>query len=369
MRLLISGGGTGGHVYPALTVAQAVQSQGIEKRERVELLYVGRTASVEERLATRAQVAFQSIQVGGVRGLAPWTAARNLWHVYQSIGRVRAMIRSFKPTAMFATGGFVSVPVIWAGAVEHIPSVIYLPDLEPGWAIRTTARWTTHIAVSFPEVEKHFTRGKVVVTGYPVRSEFFNIDKRNARTKFNLDPALQTVTIFGGSTGAHHINQAAVANLVTLTQTAQVILITGHNDETWVKEEAARLPGDLRTRIGVFGYLDEDLPHALAAADIVVARAGAATLGEFPALSLPAILVPYPYAGKHQERNAQFLVARGAAVRVDDAALTSDLVPTLKKLLDAPGRLESMSVAMHALAQPRAGSNIATLLYSIEARV
>ncbi len=320
-------------------------------------------------MATRAQVAFQSIQVGAVRGLAPWTAARNLWHVYQSIGRVRAMIRSFKPTAVFATGGFVSTPVIWAGAVEHIPSVIYLPDLEPGWAIRSTAGWASRVAVSFPEVEKHFARGKVVVTGYPVRSEFFNIDKTNARNKFNLDPSTRTVTIFGGSTGAHHINQVAVANLRALAQTAQIILITGHNDETWVKGETTRLPSDLRAGMRIFGYLDEDLPHALAAADVVVARAGAATLGEFPALGLPAILVPYPYAGKHQERNAQFLVAHGAADRVEDAALKDGLVPALKKLLDAPERLKRMGGAMRSLAQPRAASNIAALLYSIEARV
>ena len=104
-------------------------------------------------MARRAQIPFQAIQVGGVRGLAPWTATRNLWRGFRSVGRVRAVIRSFKPTAIFATGGYVSAPVIWAGAAEHIPSVIYLPDLEPGWAIRAAAHWATRVAVSFPEVE------------------------------------------------------------------------------------------------------------------------------------------------------------------------------------------------------------------------
>ena len=355
-------------MYPALTVAAAIQSQAAEKRERVELLYIGRTASVEERLATRAQIPFQPMEVGGVRGLAPWKAARNLWRVYRSVGRVRAMIRSFEPTAIFATGGYVSAPVIWAGALEHIPSVIYLPDLEPGWAIRATARWATRVVVSFPEVERYFARGKAVVTGYPVRAEFFNIHKTSARRKLELDPNARTVTMFGGSTGAHHINQAAVANLTALAQLAQVILITGRNDEAWVNEQVARLPDDLRARLCIFGYLDEDLPHALAAADVVVARAGAATLGEFPALGLPAILVPYPYAGKHQERNAEFLVARGTAIQVDDAALSDALIPTLKKLFDTPAQLKAMSDAMRSLAQPRAASNIAALLYSMEVR-
>ncbi|HEX7592798.1 MAG TPA: undecaprenyldiphospho-muramoylpentapeptide beta-N-acetylglucosaminyltransferase [Anaerolineae bacterium] len=367
MRLLISGGGTGGHVYPALTVAASIQSQASAKRDRVELLYVGRADSPEERLARRAQIPFQAIQVGGVRGLAPWTATRNLWRGYRSVGRVRAVIRSFKPSAIFATGGYVSAPVIWAGAAEHVPSVIYLPDLEPGWAIRAAAHWATRVAVSFPEVEKHFARGKVVVTGYPVRTEFFNIDKTSARLRFNLDPNARTVTIFGGSTGAHHINQAAVSNLAELARLAQIVHLTGRNDEVWVNEEVSRLPNDLRARVRVFGYLDDELPLALAAADVVVARAGAATLGEFPALGLPAILVPYPYAGRHQERNADFLVARGAAIKLDDAALERELIPTLKNLFGAPAsaKLKTMSDAMRALAQPRAAENIAALLQTL----
>ncbi|MDE3090771.1 MAG: undecaprenyldiphospho-muramoylpentapeptide beta-N-acetylglucosaminyltransferase [Chloroflexota bacterium] len=369
MRLLISGGGTGGHVYPALTVAAAVQKQAAAKRDRVELLYVGRAESVEERLAHRAQIPFQSIETGQVRGMAPWIAARSLWRVVRSIGRARGMIRDFKPDVIFVTGGYVSAPVIWASAVEKIPSVIYLPDLEPGWAIRATSRWATRVAVSFGEVAKHFPHGKAVVTGYPVRAELFQTDKAQAREELHLDPNVRTVAIFGGSTGAHHINQAVVANLVELVRLAQVIHLTGRTDEAWVNDQVARLPQDLSARIRVFGYLDEDLPHALGAADVVVARAGAATLGEFPALGVPAILVPGPYAGMHQERNASFLVKRGGAVKVDDGALSGDLMPILQKLFDSPERLKTMSDAMRALAQPNAAANIAALLETLsEAR-
>jgi UDP-N-acetylglucosamine--N-acetylmuramyl-(pentapeptide) pyrophosphoryl-undecaprenol N-acetylglucosamine transferase len=291
-----------------------------------------------------------------------------LWRAFRSVGRVRAVIRSFKPTVIFATGGYVSAPVIWAGAAERVPSVIYLPDLEPGWAIRAAARWATRVAVSFPEVQNHFARGKTVVTGYPVRAEFFNTNKTIARQKFHLDPTSPTVTIFGGSTGAHHINQSTVDHLAELAQLTQIVILTGRNDEAWVNGEAAKLSDDLRTRVCVFGYLDEDLPDALAAADVVVARAGAATLGEFPALGVPAVLVPYPYAGKHQERNARFLVDRGAAIQIDNAALSDELVLTLKRLFDEPEQLKKMGDTMHALAQPRAAANIAALLYSLEVR-
>jgi UDP-N-acetylglucosamine--N-acetylmuramyl-(pentapeptide) pyrophosphoryl-undecaprenol N-acetylglucosamine transferase len=346
-------------VYPALSAAAVMPAT-------TSFLYLGRANSIEERLAQYAQMRFQPIQAGQVRGLVPWRAAQNLGQVYQTIGRVRAIIRDFQPTAIFVTGGYVSAPVIWAGAAEKIPSVIYLPDLEPGWAIRATARWATRVAVSFVQVEKHFARGKAVTTGYPVRAAFYQTNRVEARKRFHLDPNLRTLAIFGGSSGAHHINKVAVENLVRLTQTAQVILLTGRQDEAWANDAVVQLLPALRARVRVFGYLDEDLPHALAAADLVVARAGAATLGEFPALGLPAILVPYPYAGNHQQQNAEFLARHGGAVIVPDAALETDLLPTIEKIFGAPEQLKAMREAMRGLAQPLAAENIAALLQSLE---
>ena len=347
-------------MYPALTVANA-----IPRRADNAFLYLGRADSVEERLAQRAQIPFQAIATGQVRGKAPWVVVHSLWRMYHSIGDVRALIRRFQPDAIFVTGGYVSAPVIWAGAAEKIPSVIYLPDLEPGWAIRATARWATRVAVSFPQVTRHFEPGKAIVTGYPVRAEFFTADQKRARAKFQLDLNARTVAIFGGSSGAHHINEVVVTNLAELTRRAQVIHLTGRNDETWVADQAARLPDDLRARVRVFGYLDDDLPDALAATDLVVARGGAATLGEFPALGLPAVLVPGPFAGQHQEQNARFLVGRGAAVQVDDAALSRELVPTIQNLFDAPEKLNMMRDAMRALASPNAAQHIVNLLQEL----
>jgi UDP-N-acetylglucosamine--N-acetylmuramyl-(pentapeptide) pyrophosphoryl-undecaprenol N-acetylglucosamine transferase len=354
-------------VYPALTVAEAVQIQAAEKREPVDLLYVGRADSIESRLAQRARVTYEKIEVGGVRGLPPRMALYNFRRAFRSIARVRGLIRSFKPTVVFATGGYVSAPVVWASAAEHIPNVIYLPDLEPGWAIRVSAFWATRVAVSFPEVQKYFATDKTIVTGYPVRPEFFNTSRTSAQQSLQLDPSVPVITILGGSTGAHSINQAVVTHLSELAHFAQVLLIAGRYDEEWVKTEAVRLPAGLSNRVRTYGYLDEDLPRVLAAADVVVARAGAATLGEFPALDLPAVLVPYPHAGKHQERNAQFLCERGAAIQIQNAALGDQLVPTLKRLFDAPEKLTEMRAAMHELARPHAAADIAALLRSLEA--
>jgi UDP-N-acetylglucosamine--N-acetylmuramyl-(pentapeptide) pyrophosphoryl-undecaprenol N-acetylglucosamine transferase len=367
MRLLISGGGTGGHVYPALTVANAIQKRSAAAAAPAAnaFLYLGRANSVEEKLATRGELEFLPIESGQVRGMAPWIVARNLWRMYASTRQVRAIIRQFKPDAIFVTGGYVSAPLIWAGAAERISSIIYLPDLEPGWAIKATARWATRIAVSFPEAARHFAKDKVQVTGYPVRPAFYQADKRAARDKFRLDQETRTIAIFGGSTGAHHINEAVVKNLCGLAKFAQVIHLTGFVDEAWVTSEAGKLPEELKSRVRVFGYLDEELPDALAAADLVVARAGAATLGEFPALGLPAILVPGPFAGKFQEPNARFLVERGAAIRIDDAELSRQLVPTITELFGAPEKLNNMRESMRSIANLDAASNLARLIEQV----
>lgn len=347
-------------MYPALTVVQALRARGDDA-----FIYVGRANSVEEQLAQRAHIPFRAIETGQVRGQAPWTMARSLWRMMQSIGTVRALIREFRPDAIFVTGGYVSAPVIWAGAAEKIPSVIYLPDVEPGWAVRVTARWATRVAVSFPKVSRHFASGKAIVTGYPVRPEFFTTDRTRARAKFQLDPHTCTVAIMGGSTGAHNINRAIVMNYVALAELAQVIHLTGKKDFDWVRREVEQLSQDLEARVRVFDYLDADLPDALAAADVVIARAGAATLGEFPALGLPAILVPGPFAGKHQAQNARFLVERDAAIMLDDATLKQTLIPTLQELFAAPEKLNTMRAAMRALANPNAVKNIVNLLEQV----
>lgn len=347
-------------MYPALTVVRALRARG-----NSAFVYVGRANSVEERLAQRAQIPFRIIESGQVRGQAPWTITRNLLRMMRSIGTVRAVIREFKPDAIFVTGGYVSAPAIWASAAEKIPSVIYLPDLEPGWAVRLTSRWATRVAVSFDDVTRHFAPGKAVVTGYPVRPEFFNTDQTRARAKFHLDPHTRVVAIMGGSTGAHNINRAVVMNYVALAELAQVIHLTGKNDFDWVRREVEQLSQDLEARVRVFDYLDDDLPDALAAADVVIARAGAATLGEFPALGLPAILVPGPFAGKHQAQNARFLVERGAALMLDDATLKQTLIPTLQELFAAPEKLNTMRGAMRALANPNAAQNIVSLLEQV----
>ncbi len=362
---MISGGGTGGHVYPNLAVVEALKKQAAS----CNFLYVGSPGGVEEGIVSRfpqnGELPFTAISTGGLRGLAPWTVARNLFKMMGGLAQSLGIVRDFSPDVVLVTGGYVCAPVATAAWLRRVPLLVLLPDLEPGLAVRALSRLAKRVAVSFPEVAKYFDPGKVVVTGYPVRAEFFTSVRAEARKVFGLEEGLKTVTVFGGSRGAHSINLALSQCLERLLEVCQVIHVCGHLDAEGVMESSPQLPERLRNRYRAYAYLHEEMPSALAAADLAVARAGAATLGEFPALGLPSILVPYPYAGQHQELNADYLVRRGAAVKIADAELGEKLLPTISELLSNEEALAEMSERARGLARPDASQRIAEELQQL----
>ena len=273
----------------------------------------------------------------------------------------------FDPEAIFVTGGYVSVPVVVAGWLRRVPVLIYLPDIEPGLAIRVLSRLARRVAVSVEESRRYFPAHKTMVTGYPVRSELFNVDKGKARKALDLEKGVKTLLVFGGSRGARSINLALSQVLDRLLDVCQIVHICGRLDAQWVEGQRAELPARLRARYRAHAYLHEEMVQALAAADLVVARAGAATLGEFPALGLPSILVPYPYAGRHQELNADYLVSHGAAVKMDNADLEEKLLPTVMALFGDEELLLRMGERAHSLARPEAAQHIAQELWRLGA--
>ena len=368
---MISGGGTGGHVYPILAVAEAFSNfqyfdHAQDRPPTSSFLYVGSRGGVEEgivsRFAQNEGLPFTAISTGGLRGLAPWTVAGHLFKMMAGFAQSLRIVRDFSPDVVLVTGGYVCAPVATAAWLRRVPLLVLLPDLEPGLAVRALSRLAKRVAVSFPEVAGYFDQSKVVTAGYPVRAEFFAADKAEARRAFGLEEGLKTVTVFGGSRGAHSINLAlsqCLERLLGLAPVCQVIHVCGPLDAEWVMENRDQLPEQLRNRYRAYSYLHEEMPSALAAADLAVARAGAATLGEFPALGLPSILVPYPYAGQHQELNADYLVSRGAAVKIADAELGEKLLPTILDLLNDEEALAEMSERARALARPDAAQRIA----------
>jgi UDP-N-acetylglucosamine:LPS N-acetylglucosamine transferase len=368
-------------VYPAFAVAQAIAlTPPTEASPRppteplpVELIFVGGERELDTAMLARSGVDWKHtalIQGGPIHGVNP---ARLLLNVVRlGIGGVQAMglMLRFRPERVLLTGGWAGLPVTLAAWLCGVPIVCFVPDIEPGWALKLAGRLARRVAATTTETAAYFPPGKVVATGYPLRQAVLTARRETALAYFDLDPARRTLLILGGSRGARHINQALLAVLPELLQNDAVQVIHSSGTLDWPSVRAAHeeLPSNAGARYHAFAYLHGEMGLALAAADLVVSRAGGSTLGEFPQFGLPAILVPYPYAWRYQKVNADYLVSRGAAIRLDDVRLSEDLLPTIRRLLDDPVTLRQMAERSRALARPEGAQNIAHLLIELEAR-
>ena len=267
------------------------------------------------------------------------------------------------------------MPVALAAWTLGVPILVYLPDIEPGLAVRFIARLASRVAVTVEDSRAYFPSsfspiggeekgGKVVVTGYPVRSEFYGLDREQGRTALGLMPDELVLLIFGGSRGARSINQAVSKVLRQLLEVTQIIHVSGEMDWSRVKKRREALPAALQDRYHTFPYLHE-MGNALAAADLAVCRAGASTLGELPFFGLPAVLVPYPHTWRYQKVNAAWLVEQGAAVVLEDERLDRELLPTVRQLLMNPQRLARMQEQALSLARRDAATRLASELRSL----
>ena len=355
MRLLICAGGTGGGVYPALAVHEALMSEGAD----VQTLWVGGEGGMEAGLVERAGIPFRAIPAAGVHGVGLRSLPGNLWRLARGTFAARRILREYRPQALLFTGGYVAGPMAVAGA--HLPTLLYVPDIEPGLALKSLARFADRIALTAEESQAYFGKSRrTVVTGYPTRPGLTGWTRSRARKALQLADDSPVLLLLGGSKGARSINRSILANLPALLDLAQVVHITGQLD--W---EETRAAAHASPRYHVFPYLHEQMGAALAAADLAISRAGASTLGEYPLFGLPSILVPYPHAWRYQKVNADHLVRRGAAVLLDDQHLTDELLPTVEVLLKTPARLEEMRRAVKALARPQAAAEIGRLLLEL----
>ncbi len=362
MRLVLSGGGTGGHVYPALAIAQAVRDV-LPGGEDLNVLYVG-AGGQESDIVTRAGFAMEQVSAAPIRGRMPWEMAGNAGKIAAGVRQARKVLSDFHPQVVLSTGGYASFPVAIAARSRGVPLAVYLPDLNPGWSVRAIARLAHKIAVTAVESLRRLPSGRTVVTGYPVREEFWHVDRGGGRQRLGLDPEEKVVFITGASSGAHSINRAVAAQLGGLLELCEVIHLCGRADEAWLTEVRNALPERARGRYHLYGYLHDDYPWAMAAADLAVCRSGASVMGELPAVGLPAILVPYPYAGGHQKLNARYLERNGAAIILDDEDL-DEFLPLVGQLLHDAPRLRAMREASRRLARPHAAARIARILLDL----
>jgi UDP-N-acetylglucosamine--N-acetylmuramyl-(pentapeptide) pyrophosphoryl-undecaprenol N-acetylglucosamine transferase len=355
VNVVLAGGGTGGHVYPGLSVAQALQALAPD----VRLLYAGTGDPEEARIVRAAGLRYAGIPSAGVRARSPIRAARGVATIAAGTLQAGRRLQRFRPRAVFATGGYGSVPVALAAAARRVPLVLFLPDVYPGWAVRLTARLAARLATSTEAALEFLPADKTRVTGYPVRNEFFAIDRHEARARAHLPPRVPVLLVTGGSSGAVALNSAFVRHLPQFTTLAHIVHLTGRRDEARMLAYRERLNEHQRARYRVQAYSD-DMPALMASADLAITRAGASTLGELPAVGLPAVMVPLDLSD--QERNARFLESQGAAIAIDSAEAPARLYAAVHTVLTDPERLAGMRRAMTALARPSAAADIARLV-------
>jgi len=344
-------------VYPALAVHSALAA----KVRDLDTLWVGGEGGMEQALVQRQGIAYQPIPAAGVHGVGLARLPRNLTKVGRGIFASRRILNDFKPDVLFFTGGYVAFPMALAG--RSFPSMLYVPDIEPGLALKSLSRFADVIAVTTGQSQRFFKK-KIVETGYPLRADLARWDRSTAHRYIGIASALPVLLIFGGSQGARSINMAVLDQLRDLLAKFEIIHITGDLDWTLVKHHRDQLPAETAERYHIMPYLHE-MGAALASADLVISRAGASALGEFPVFGLPAMLVPYPHAWRYQKVNADYLAGRGAAVVVEDHNLKNELLETLNVLLENPNKLKAMRAAMFELSHPRAAEKIASGLIEL----
>ncbi len=363
--MILAGGGTGGHVYPGLCVARALEAEVIAAGDTLEMLYIGVRGRVDETIVPSEGIAFRTISAGALRVSSPLTFARNAMRLAWGVAQSTWIVLRFKPNAVFATGGYASVPVGVAARLLRRPLVVYLPDVTPGWAVRLLSRLATKMTTTSERALAYLPAKKTSVVGYPVRDEFWTLDRAAARARLRLPLDGKVLLVTAGSLGARTINAAIWAALPQLLERCDVLHVAGVADEGAANEQRARLTPDQQTRYHVRGYLP-DMPAALIAADLVVARSGASTLGELPAAGTPGVLVPGEYEGWSQAPNAVYLEAEGAAVMLRNSEL-DQLAATVLELLGDDARLASMRAAAKRLARPDAARDLAHVLMEVAA--
>jgi UDP-N-acetylglucosamine--N-acetylmuramyl-(pentapeptide) pyrophosphoryl-undecaprenol N-acetylglucosamine transferase len=346
---LMAGGGTGGHVIPALAVARELSRRGHQP------FFVGTRTGLEARLAPAAGFALEWIEIGGLKRVGLARTLRTLWQLPLSTWRVFRLLGRRRPAALFSMGGYAAGPVMLAAWLRGIPTLLMEPNALPGMTNRWMGRVAARALISFPEAAGYFPAGTAELTGLPVRSEFFALPAKPRE-------AVLTVLITGGSQGSRRLNQAA-RNCWPLLREAGFPVRLIHQTGAEAHQEIAREFAGAGLEGEVVPFI-QDMPAAFAAADLVVSRSGAGAVAELAAAGKPAILVPFPYAAdNHQRRNAEALARAGAARLVADAEFTGPrFFEEIRALAAEPGRLERMGGAARQFARPRAAERAADLL-------
>ncbi len=354
MRAILAGGGTGGHVIPALAIANQ-----LKKSYDAEVLFIGTARGIENRLVPAAGFPLQLVRVGALKNVSLTTRLKTAFDLPHAVWDASRMLNEFAPDVVIGVGGYASGPAMLAAVIKHIPTLAFEPNVVPGFANRVVARFVSGAAVHFEETAKYFRHAEV--TGVPVRQAFFEIAPKSPLLAQKTREKWGTLLVFGGSQGAHAINDAMIRCLPVLQREAPGIHIIHQTGERDYNDALVAYQA-LGETAEVFKFI-EDMPAAFARADLVVCRSGASTVAEIAAAGKPAVFVPFPRAADdHQRVNAEALARHGAAVVVEESKLEGVwLAETIAALLQDSRRLEQMSQAARQLSHPNAARDIAAM--------
>jgi UDP-N-acetylglucosamine--N-acetylmuramyl-(pentapeptide) pyrophosphoryl-undecaprenol N-acetylglucosamine transferase len=362
MRIVVAAGGTGGHIYPALAVVRRLSAT----RSEVAVGWIGGHRGLERELVPGAGLPLTRLWLRSLRtvDLSLATIADPV-RLAMSVPQAFVALRRLRPDVIYLTGGYVAIPVLIAASVLRIPTLLWEGNRLAGRSVRATARLATLRAVSFDGTREQLP-GPTLVTGTPIR-ELGGVDRTSARTRFGLPTDGKVILVFGGSQAARRLNTAVSEAIAELVARVAVIHIAGSEGIEAAEADRAALPEHVRDRYVPLAFLERDMDAALAAADLVVGRAGSSTLAEAAAMGLPLVVVPYPHAAAHQRANAAQMVDAGGAILIADEDLDGAALLRAAALLDEP-RIDEMRDASRALGRPGAAEATAQLLEALAER-
>jgi len=356
-KIIIAGGGTGGHIFPAIAIAEALT----DINPNTQILFLGAQNRMEMNIVPQAGYKIIGLPVKGLKRKLSLDNLKTIFLLFKSINKTKKIFKQFHPDAVVGVGGYASAPALYVASQHKIPIILQEQNSLPGITNRIHAKNASAICIAYEENLKYFPEDKCILTGNPIRKEIINnsnISKNQALQTFNLNPNKKTLLITGGSLGALSLNNAVINNF-KLIQNANIQLIWQTGKKYFDSISQKFQSNDW---LKIYPFLN-NIIHAYIAADLVIARAGAITISELSFLAKPTIFVPSPnVAEDHQTKNAQALVNRNAALMIPDSKASSELIPTAINLLQQPDKLNTLSQNIKKFSKPDAANQIANII-------
>lgn len=365
LRVLIAGGGTGGHLFPAIAIREALANLATERA--IEVLFVGTKHGLEAELLPRMGERLKFLWISGFAGKNPARKLLVFAQLVVSMIQSALLLASFRPHVVVGTGGFASGPIVFCAQLLGFPTLLQEQNAFPGLTTRLLARFAKKVCVHFPQTSSKLPyRERVVVTGNPLRSSLATVNRKQAREFWGFDEERSVFLVVGGSLGARSINNAIAEALERILAKANILWQLGRTGLPQNADRALCQRATSSHQLVIREFIHE-MPMAYAAANLTLCRAGAITLAELALVGLPAILVPYPFAAhQHQDWNAKAYEKAGAALGIPDRELTGEKASqTVAELLENPKRLQEMSAAMRTFAKPNAAMDIAKIVMEL----